>query len=633
MRTIFLTLLTSLLWFMPFNTATAASPKPNLLFITVDDMSCDSVGIYGCELKDTSPHMDRLAADGLRFLHAHVQVGNCMPSRNVMFSGRYPHNNRVEGFYQVRDIDYPVMADLMKAGGYFVGIRGKVPHSTPYHPYPAWDIVLDEMPDGTRAHPKNAASYGISTRQGIEAAKKAGKPFCLNINISDPHKPFYAEGKGGVTVPDPNVPTRVFTPEEIPVPRFLPDDPIVRKEMAHYYSSVRRADDCLGEVLKALKESGEENNTMVMFLSDHGMPLPFAKTQLYFHSTRTPWIVRWPGVTRPDTADDRHLISAVDLLPTLLDIAGIPHPKGFDGRSFLPLLRGETQTDRDMVVTEHNENAGGHRNPMRSVVTREFAYLFNPWSNGERVMATATAGTSTYRRMKELAKTDPEVAARLQLFDHRVPEELYNYGADPDALINHVNDPQYRADYERLTKALEAWMKRTGDPLLEVFQKRSDPAAREAYMKKVEAEAAARGKRRGAKQANAKSAPAAGQPAAAKRTAKPAGKPQPAADLISLQTPASGTPGQPVTVKVPHRIPASLGEQLLHITLKAGTDDRRLDRQVIKASGEGVAEVSFDLPASVPGNRIRFAAFIGEDHPRNLQHLNSDPIPVKPAGK
>jgi N-sulfoglucosamine sulfohydrolase len=108
-----------------------AADRPNVLLITMDDLSCDSVGAFGCRLKDTTPNIDRLASQSLHFAHAHVQVGNCMPSRNVMFSGRYPHTNRVEGFYQVREPGYPVLADLLKEAGYFTGIRGKVSHSTP----------------------------------------------------------------------------------------------------------------------------------------------------------------------------------------------------------------------------------------------------------------------------------------------------------------------------------------------------------------------------------------------------------------------------------------------------------------------------------------------------------------------
>src|SRR5687768_9037746 len=165
-------------------TAKADVVTPNILVITVDDMSCDSIGAFGCKLAGTSPNVDRLAAEGLRFKYAHVQTGSCAPSRNSIWSGRYPHNNGVEGFYQVRDIKYPVMADLMRGGGYFVGIRHKVAHSTPYHPY-QWDLVLDQAPDGTRPTSKDPASYGASVRQGIAAARGAKKPFCLNINLGD----------------------------------------------------------------------------------------------------------------------------------------------------------------------------------------------------------------------------------------------------------------------------------------------------------------------------------------------------------------------------------------------------------------------------------------------------------------
>src|SRR6476660_9212911 len=327
----------------------AAAERLNVLIITTDDMSADSVGIFGCKLAGTTPNMDQLAKDGLRFRYAHVQVGNCMPSRHVMWSGRYPHNNHIEGFYQVKNPGYPHLVDLMKGAGYFTAIRHKVPHSTPYSPY-GWDLVLDTASDGTALHQKDPPTYRTCTARGIEAAKAAGKPFCLVINVADPHKPFYAEANNGDTVPDPHKPTRVFTPDEVPIPGFLFDDPVVRKELSHYYSSVRRADDSVGEVLAALQASGQADRTVVMFLSDHGMPLPFVKTQLYHHSTLTPWIVRWPGVTRSGSIDERHMVSAVDFLPTLLDIAGIEHPKGLDGRSFAALLKGESQPGREIVV-------------------------------------------------------------------------------------------------------------------------------------------------------------------------------------------------------------------------------------------------------------------------------------------
>ena len=174
-----------------------AKDKPlNLLLITVDDMSCDSVGVYGCELEGTTPTMDRLASQSLRFKHAHVTVGNCNPCRNVMFSGLISHNNKVEGFYKVTDPGWPHMVDLLQDVGYYAGIHGKVTHSSPYQPY-GWDDDLTISPTGKKAHIKDAKAYGESTSRGIENAEKAGKPFFLSINISDPHKPFWSQVRGG----------------------------------------------------------------------------------------------------------------------------------------------------------------------------------------------------------------------------------------------------------------------------------------------------------------------------------------------------------------------------------------------------------------------------------------------------
>ncbi len=593
-------------------TVSPAADKRNLLLITVDDMSADSIGAFGCKLPDTTPNIDRLAKQGMRFTQAHVQVGNCMPSRNVMWSGRYPHNNGVEGFYQVPNPGYPVLVDLMKEAGYFTAIRHKVSHSTPYHPY-AWDMFLDDLPDGTKAHVKDPVSYGVSTRRGIRAAKEAGKPFCLLINIADPHKPFYAEGRGGETIPDPHVPTRVFTPDEPSTPGFLFEDPVVSKELAHYYSSVRRADDGVGNILKALEEAGETEKTLVMFLSDHGMPLPFAKTQLYHHSTHTPLIFRWPGRIEPGTLDDQHMVSAVDLLPTLLDVLGLPHPEGMDGRSFAPLLNRGTQDGRDMVIKEYNENAGGSRDPMRAVQTKQLLYIFNPWSNGQRIMATATTGTPTYRRMAELAQTDEKIAARHELYQHRVVEELYDVHGDPDCLVNLIADPAHQQELARMRKALEAWMVKTGDHMLDVFRHRDDAAVREAYVQQKEKEAEER--RAQGRKGNKK------KPVPARKKARN--------DLISLEIPESITAGKPLVVKVRHTLSDSLGEQLVHVTLKAGPEDQRVQRQVVKVLGEGVVEVPFEVPESVPGNVVRFAAFIGDDHPSNLQYLQTEPMPVR----
>ena len=582
----------------------ASTGLPHFLIITVDDMSCDSVGAFGCSLADTTPHIDRFAASAMRFQHAHVQVGNCFPSRNVLLSGRYPHNTGVEGFYQIKEPQHPHMVDMLQQAGYFVAIRGKATHSTPFHPY-HWDADLSVL-EGRKQDIKNADSYYQSVKTGIAMAMQAEKPFCLNVNISDPHKPFYAQGKQGATVPDPNVPSRVFTADEVPIPGFLFDHPDVRKELAHYYSSVRRADDCFAAVMKALKESGEEQRTVVVFLSDHGMPLPFAKTALWHHSTHTPWIMRWPGVTEAGSVDRTHMISAVDLMPTLLDIIGADHPQGFDGRSFEPLLRGESQAGRDSVYKVYNENSGGNRSPMRSVESRKFGYLFNPWADGTRVFKTATTGTVTYRTMKTLAESDAQLAARLTFFNHGVPEEFYDYENDPDALHNLIDDPRYATQLAAHRDMMLQYMTDSGDHMLEVFRNRTDPDARNAYVEKVQAEADARRQRR-------------------KRSAPQKNKRY--RNLFQLVLPEQAQSGEAFVVKVLHKLPADLGEQKFHVTLKDGSG-RRLHRIVETAQGRGTKNVSFEIPPDLTSDSVIVSAFVGEEYSSNLLHRTAGPVPV-----
>ena len=170
-----------------------------------------------------------------------------------------------------------------------------------------------------------------------------------------------------------------------------------------------------------------------MFISDHGMPFPFAKTQLYHHSTRTPLVFRWPGKIAPGQVDKKHMVSAVDVLPSLLEAAGIDLPAGLQGRSFLPLLEGAEQAGWDYVIKEYNENSAGQRAPMRAIQDERYLYIFNPWSDGKRTMSSATRNTQTYKRMLQLSTGAKELADRLHRLQYRVTEELYDVQADPIA--------------------------------------------------------------------------------------------------------------------------------------------------------------------------------------------------------
>lgn len=478
----------------------AAKQPLNVLLVTVDDMNRDSVGVFGSAVREATPRIDRLAAEGMRFNRAHVNVSVCQPSRACMLTGLYSHRSGVDGFNQVNRPLPTVMSEL-HAAGYRVGIIGKVDHSTPQAGF-AWDFVqVGPQPDFPKDRNRELFLAGRSPERLAERAveffrecQTAGKPFLLVANITDPHRPFANSEQertrwGELAVPQPS---RIFRPEEMTVPAWLPDLPEIRCELAEYYSSVRRADDAVGRLLDELAARGLGESTLVIFLSDNGMSLPYSKSNCYLASTATPLIVRLPGVTKGGGSDERHLVSVIDVCPTILEAAGVPVPAGLDGRSLMPLLRGETQAARDVVFTQYHENSGRQRYPMRAIQTTQYLYIYNPWADGRREMKMESLSGLSWKAMQAAAKVDAGVAERVEFFRYRVREELYDLSLDPDALVNVVAGSSHAGALRDLRTRLEQWMVATNDPALEAFRHCGDDAAQAKFMEKQDAIAAAR---------------------------------------------------------------------------------------------------------------------------------------------
>ena len=439
-----------------------APPRLNVLLITADDMNYDTPGFTGNRVPDVTPHLDRLAGEGVWFKQAHVTVAVCQPSRECLMTGRYPQHNGATGFYPVWD-GVPTLAELLKAGGYRLGILGKVIHLRPAAKFP-WDFARDQADLGNGRDP---AKYYQFTKEFLLSAKASGKPFFLMANSHDPHRPFAGAESPQFLRQSPFPPsTRIYRPDEITVPDFLPDLPDVRRELAQYYTSVHRCDQTIGEILRALKESGLAENTLVMFLSDNGISLPFGKSNCYLSSTRTPWLVRWPGKVKSGFVDRTNFISGIDFMPSILEAAGLPVPPGTDGRSFLPLLAGGQSPGRDHVVTCYNEAFGHASYPMRCLQDQRFGYIFNAWSDGKKTYETEGMSGLTFKAMKRAAGENPTIADRVELLVHRLPEELYDFAADPGALHNLIADPAYRGQLESMRQTMLKWMEETKDPLL-----------------------------------------------------------------------------------------------------------------------------------------------------------------------
>jgi N-sulfoglucosamine sulfohydrolase len=459
--------------------ARGAEPKQgklNILLFTADDLNCDSIGCFGGRVAGLTPHLDAFAAEGLRFEHAHVNVAICQPCRGVLATGRYGHNSGIMGFmHTTRNV--PTIMETLGDAGYLTGILGKVGHSTPKASY-QWDFVHDQKDLGSGRDPDQYYRY---CKEFLGRCRSEGKPFYFMVNSHDPHRPYHVAGE---PIPGAKEPSKTYTPAEVAVPGFVPDLPGVREELACYFNSVRRLDDTFGQTMQALKEEGFADNTLVLFLSDNGIAIPFAKCNAYLASTRTPWIVRWPGVVRGGSVDRRHMISGIDFFPTVLEATGLPVPRGLDGISYLPLLQGREQTGRDRVFTQIDMKSGGDAVPMRCVQDQRLGYIYTPWSDGKFYYRNANEGL-TMAAMVEAARTDPAIAERVRMFRYRVTEELYDLQSDPDCLHNLVNKPEHKGDLDRMRNELRDWMKRTGDPLLPAFENRTSPEKVRAVLTSV----------------------------------------------------------------------------------------------------------------------------------------------------
>lgn len=454
-------------------TVCAAGEPTNILLFTADDLHAESLGVYGGRPVDLTPNLDAFAAEAMQFDRAHVNAAICAPCRAIIATGRYSHRSGAMGFMKARE-DVPDIVTTLQASGYLAGVLGKVGHSTPKTSM-KWDYEFDQKDLGNGRDPE---LYYQRSRVFLERSLKEKKPFYFMVNSHDPHRPYCDPAK---LTRGAAMPSRTYSASDVDVPGFLPDLPGVRSELAHYLNSTRRLDDTFGKVMQALSETGTAENTLVVFISDNGIAVPFAKCNAWFHSSRTPMLVRWPGRVAAGSRNANDFVSTVDLFPTFLEVSGVLGPKGLDGRSFAPLLAGKSQNGREFVFTQIDSKAGGDSVPMRCVQNDRFAYIYNPFSDGKHWYRNNNEGR-TMAAMQSAAKSSPEIAARIQLFRYRVPEEFYDVSADPDCIHNLIDDPHAQDTIEMLQAKLVSHMQRTDDPMLKAFQHRSDRAAVDAVL-------------------------------------------------------------------------------------------------------------------------------------------------------
>ncbi len=378
----------------------------------------------------------------------------CQPGRSALMTGRVPHRNGALGFDPIRK-DVPTLVELLRDKGYFTGAIAKAAHMTPAAKFP-WDAI------GEQALGKQPVPFADQFREMLGTAAKAGKPFFINANICDPHRDFIKGSKQDSHLDG----VRICKPEEVAVPAFLEDIPKVREEIAYYQTSVSRFDVAFGLIMRELKAAGREGDTLVVFMSDHGMPFPFSKATVYYNGTWSPVLLRIPGEGTTQTRPE--LVSSVDVMPTLLELLRVAPPEGMDGRSWVPLLKGETQADRDFVITHVNTVSSGLSLAQRCIRTKDHSLMFHAWVGGKTKFRVEAMSGLSFAAMK--ASEDPGIQQRVKQLVEGETLMFFDTAADSSERKNLASDPEHAPQITTLATKLLAHMKRTDDPQTEAFE-------------------------------------------------------------------------------------------------------------------------------------------------------------------
>lgn len=442
-----------------------AQQKPlNLVIITADDMNADSGGWNGSTLGAT-PNLDAFAKSAHRFVNSHVTVPICQPGRSALMTGRVPHRNGALGFNPIRR-DVPTLVEVLQSNGYYTGVIAKAVHMAPADKFP-WHAI------GDQALGKQPAKFAEKFREMLANAANDKKPFFINANICDPHRPFIQGDGRKAKTDEPLEGATIFKPNDVTVPTFLEDIPRVREEVAQYYSNVSRFDVTFGLVMQSLKDAGRDADTIVVFMSDHGMSFPFSKATVYRNGTWSPVLIRIPGMTASQTRTE--FVSSVDVMPSLLELLAVKPPTGMDGRSWVPLLKGETQPDRDFVITHVNTVSSGKSFAQRCIRTKDRALMFHAWVGGSNKFRVEAMSGLSFAAMN--ASTDAKIQDRVKQLVDGETLMFFDIAADPTERKNLIYDPQYAKEVAELSQKLLAHMRATDDPQTMAFEAAIKPAA------------------------------------------------------------------------------------------------------------------------------------------------------------
>lgn len=441
----------------------AGAVRPNILFIVSEDNGPE-LACYGDPYART-PVLDQLAADGVRFERAFVPYAVCSPSRACFYTGLHVVQNGHLGLathrfamYEV----YPTFYRLLKEAGYRTGLIGKL-HINPGEAVD--DFVDFRAITGSNFHAggRDMANYAAKAGMFLRApCDDPNAPFLLTVNYPDAHLPMHRQAHG--------LPVDPLDGDEVEtLPWVGVSSDRLRTETANYYNCLERLDNGIGMLLAELETAGLAEHTLVLYIGDHGAQFSRGKTSVYEAGLRVPFLVRWPGYARPAQVR-RELVSTLDIMPTLLQAAGVAPPSRLTGRPLQPLLEGRKVPWRRYVFGLSTGSAPAIGCLQMSVRDDRYKLISNPLQDPAvpeslRQLPNHCADAYLGRQGHFAAGCSPEelatapAAVQTAYARYRQPPrwELYDLQADPGEWTNRAQVVEYHEVQQRLVQALAAW--------------------------------------------------------------------------------------------------------------------------------------------------------------------------------
>ncbi|MEQ8673590.1 MAG: sulfatase [Aggregatilineales bacterium] len=431
---------------------------PNFIYIVCHDLG-KHLGSYGVNV--LTPNLDRFAKNGALFTQSYCSSPACSPSRGCAMTGQYAHTNGLMGLvnngWSLPEETMTIVDHLNSAG--YETVHFGLQHERAYAEQNRYQIEGNHYsPDDYINRPKDWVENVVDDAiTYLEKRRSQDTPFYLNIGTIEVHSSRWQGGLEDGHPQNRSINYGIDPSERVDVPNYVPDIPQIRQGLGRFQGAIRYLDVHLQRLFDAVERLGYSENTLIIFTTDHGIANMRAKTWLYDRGVEIALMLQMPGTIPAGIVID-DLIPNIDLVPTILEAAGVTIPDSIQGRSFWKKLIGETYSPHDYIITERNWHDSF--DPMRAVRTKQYHYI----RNFDRTAKKAWLPHDVPTMNESYSYWYTELWPPLEL--ERPQEELYDTFADPEEINNLADNDAYHSRKSELSTILDQWMQDTDDPIL-----------------------------------------------------------------------------------------------------------------------------------------------------------------------